>query len=153
MHRLAIVIPAYKGAFLTKTLESLAGQTNQNFTVYVGNDAGEDDIEEIVNQFRDRLSIQYQYFEYNLGSTSLVKQWERCFGLTKEEEWLWLLPDDDYADPECVDLFYNHLQKNYFDLFRFNVRFVTADGKVFKTNAALPDIQPAFDSLMDKLSF
>lgn len=153
MSVLAIVIPAYKAAFLSKTLESLALQTNPDFTVYIGNDAGEAGIEEIVNQFKDRLDILYQYFENNLGGSSLVKQWERCFAFIQNEGWIWLLPDDDYADPECVELFYDHLQKSDFDLFRFNVRFVTADEKKIKTNATLPSVQPAFDSLMEKLSF
>lgn len=153
MSVLAIVIPAYKAAFLSKTLESLALQTNPDFTVYIGNDAGEAGIEEIVNGFKDRLDILYQYFENNLGGSSLVKQWERCFAFIQNEGWIWLLPDDDYADPECVELFYDHLQKSDFDLFRFNVRFVTADEKKIKTNATLPAVQPAFDSLMEKLSF
>ena len=153
MPPLAIVIPAYKATFLSKTLDSLAQQTNQNFTVYVGNDAGPEGIAEIVDGFRDRLNICYRYFENNIGGRSLVKQWERCFALLQNEEWIWLLPDDDYADPECVALFYSGLQKNNFDLFRFNVHFVFANETIFKTNAELPVVQTAFDSLMEKLSF
>ena len=153
MPALAIVIPAFKEAFLSKTLDSLAMQTNQEFSVYIGNDAGEAGIGEIVNQFNDRLNIHYEYFHNNFGGASLVKQWYRCFALTENEEWIWLLPDDDYADPQCVELFYAQLQKTDFDLFRFNVHFVRADEKIFKTNAALPAVQPAFESLMEKLSF
>ena len=153
MPPLAIVIPAYKATFLSKTLDSLAQQTNQNFTVYVGNDAGPEGIAAIVDGFRDRLNIHYHHFENNIGGQSLVKQWERCLALIQNEEWIWLLPDDDYADPECVARFYNGLQKSNFDLFRFNVHFVNADESIFKTNAALPAMQTAFDSLMEKLSF
>jgi len=153
MPRLAVVIPAYKGAFLQKTLESLALQTNQDFSVYIGNDDGDKNIEQIVQQFAGRLIITYKYFNDNMGSISLVKQWERCFALTQNEEWLWLLPDDDYADPACVSLFYKNVLQYDFDLWRFNVKFVTDEGSVFKTNAELPEIQSAFDSLLEKLSF
>lgn len=153
MPSLAIVIPAYKALFLSKTLESLVNQTNKKFTVYIGNDAGDAQIESIMQQFSDRLNITYHYFADNLGSISLAKQWQRCFALTQNEEWLWLLPDDDYADPECVALFYENLAQNNFDVFRFNVRFVAADEKVFKTNANLLPIQSAYDSLIEKLSF
>ena len=153
MPPLAIVIPAYKATFLSKTLDSLAQQTNQNFTVYVGNDAGPEGIAAIVDGFRDRLNIHYHHFENNIGGQSLVKQWERCFTLLQQEEWIWLLPDDDYADPECVALFYSRLQKDRFNLFRFNVHFVNADETIFKTNTTLPIVQTAFDSLMEKLSF
>jgi hypothetical protein len=153
MQSLAIVIPAHKGAFLSRTLECLVNQTNKEFTVYIGNDAGEAGIEDIVSRYKDHLDIRYQYFDDNLGRLSLVKQWERCFALVQNEEWLWLLPDDDYADPQCVELFYDQLEKRDFDLFRFNVHFVNADESIFKTNPALPGVQDAFDSLMEKLSF
>jgi glycosyltransferase involved in cell wall biosynthesis len=153
MSKLAVVIPAYKAAFLSKTLQSLTDQTCKDFTIYIGNDAGDQGIEAIVKGFTDQLNIHYQYFTQNFGRSSLVKQWQRCLALTQGEEWLWLLPDDDYADPECVAFFYQYLQKSDFDLFRFNVHYVTADEQIFKTNPALPEVQPAFDSLMEKLSF
>ncbi len=150
---LAIIIPAYKSQFLATTLESLASQTVSNFSVYVGNDAGGSAIEEIVDRFRDRLNISYTYFAENIGRTSLVKQWERCFTLLKDEQWIWILPDDDYADSNCVEVFLKHLINTDFDLYRFNVKFVDADGITFKENPPLPAIQHAFDSLLEKLSF
>jgi hypothetical protein len=121
--------------------------------VYIGNDAGDANIDEIVNRYKNQLDIHYQYFENNLGGKSLVKQWERCFELIQNEEWIWLLPDDDYADTNCVELFYEQMQICDFDLFRFNVHFVNVDETIFKSNASLPDVQPAFDSLIEKLSF
>jgi glycosyltransferase involved in cell wall biosynthesis len=150
---LAIVIPAYKSQYLAKTLDSLVQQTNKDFTVYIGNDAGEEGIADIVNRYIGSLNITYALFGENLGQASLVKQWERCIGLIKEERWLWLLPDDDYADRQCVELFYRQLEQDDFDLFRFNVKFVRGNGEVFKTNAAVPPVQTAWDSLMEKLSF
>ncbi|MDQ6815708.1 MAG: glycosyltransferase family 2 protein [Bacteroidota bacterium] len=131
----------------------MAEQTNKNFSVYIGNDAGDTGIEKIVSSFSNRLNIDYCYFENNLGGGSLAKQWERCLRLINNEAWLWLLPDDDFIDPNCVDLFYKSLENNSFDLFRFNVHFVTADEKIFKTNSPLPPIQSSFENLLQKLSF
>lgn len=153
MTNLAIVIPAYKSVFLAKTLQSLAEQTCKDFNVYIGNDAGDIEIETIVRSFENRLNIHYKYFEKNLGSASLVKQWERCFTLTQQEEWFWILPDDDYADPKCVELFYRELSNYDFDVFRFNVHFVTADEKIFKTNIQLAPLQSSYENLLEKLSF
>ena len=150
---LAIVIPAFKGAFLKRTLASLADQTNKDFNVYIGNDAGDKEIDSIVQNFTSQLSIQYKYFSDNIGGRSLVKQWERCLALTQDEEWIWILPDDDYADAGCVELFYSYVSQFDFDVFRFNVKFVTADEKIFKTNPPLQQVQSAYDSLMEKLSF
>lgn len=153
MSLLAIVIPAFKAAFLDQTLESLAAQTKKDFFVYIGNDAGDAEIGQIVNRYTDRLNIIYRRFEYNLGSVSLVKQWQRCLEMVQEEEWIWILPDDDFADPQCVERFCQQLEVADFDLFRFNVHFVDADGVVFKTNPPLPLIQDVFENLLEKLSF
>jgi glycosyltransferase involved in cell wall biosynthesis len=153
MSNLAIVIPAYKKKFLSRTLECLVNQTNQDFSVYIGNDAGEEGIEEIVSIFRTKLNICYHYFSENVGGTSLVKQWYRCLSLIKNEEWTWLLPDDDFADPQCVAFFYKFLESANTDLFRFNVKFVNADESVFKTNPPLKIKQDSFESLLEKLSF
>ncbi len=153
MSKLAIVIPAFKNKFLSRTLESLLNQTSKDFTVYIGNDAGEAGIEETVNLFMNKLHINYHYFENNLGGTSLVKQWERCIALINDEDWIWLLPDDDYADSKCVELFYNFLQTSSKDLFRFNVKFVNAEDTIFKTNPTLEVAQKSFESLKEKLCF
>ena len=153
MAHLAIVIPAFKGEFLYKTLDSLEQQTNKDFFVYIGNDDGDVEIECVIAQFLGRLNMMYTRFTKNLGGTSLVKQWLRCFQLTQGEEWLWLLPDDDYPDTNCVELFYAQAARNDFDVFRFNAQFVTADEKLFKVNKPLPPVQDAFDSLLEKLSF
>ena len=39
MNQLAIIIPYYKIDFFEETLQSVAAQTNKNFTLYIGNDA------------------------------------------------------------------------------------------------------------------
>lgn len=153
MSTLAIVIPAYKSIYFKRTLQSLNLQTCKDFTVYVGNDSGDIEIESIVESFKDQLDIHYTYFDNNIGSRSLVKQWERCLALTRNEEWIWILPDDDYADFNCVELFYLNLHKFDFDIFRFNVKFVNAVEKIFKQNPSLETFQNSYDSLLEKLSF
>ena len=44
---LAIVIPAYKAAFLGRTLASIAAQTDRHFVVYVGDDASPHDLADL----------------------------------------------------------------------------------------------------------
>ena len=48
---IAIVIPAYRAADIHKTLQSLAYQTDRNFTVYIGDDCSADDIKGIADDF------------------------------------------------------------------------------------------------------
>jgi len=109
---LAIIIPAYKPWFLEASLESIARQTNQNFHVYIGDDASPFDLEPIVRRFEHRIHLTYKKFETNFGGTDLVAQWERCIALS-EEPWIWLFSDDDVMSPECVSEFYNARQLSH----------------------------------------
>ncbi|TFF40880.1 glycosyltransferase family 2 protein [Mucilaginibacter psychrotolerans] len=127
MSELAIVIPAYKHQFFDKTLNSLARQTNKNFTVYIGDDNSPFALSEIINRYKGSLRIYYTRFENNIGAENLVLQWNRCVGLTKGENWICLFSDDDIMDENCVENFYLALENknNDFDVCRFNT--VTID--------------------------
>lgn len=105
---LAIVIPYYKITFFEQTLQSLADQTDKRFKVYIGNDNSPENPESLLQQYRGKFDFVYREFEQNLGSTSLVAQWERCIALTQNESWLMILGDDDYLHPDLVASWYEH---------------------------------------------
>ena len=52
-NKLAIVIPAYKSTFLAAALDSIAAQTCQDFTLYIGDDCSPNNLEEIVGRYRE----------------------------------------------------------------------------------------------------
>lgn len=106
---LAIVIPYYKVLFFKETLQSLANQTDKRFNVYIGNDASPENPKFILDQFREHFSFTYHEFETNLGSKSLVEQWERCLDMIQEEEWIMILGDDDTLSSNAVEMFYENL--------------------------------------------
>jgi glycosyltransferase involved in cell wall biosynthesis len=107
---LAIVIPAYKNTFLRELLESLANQTSNRFRVYIGNDNSPYKLDDIVKDYREKINLVYKKFPNNLGSVSLVQQWDRCISMVEEEEWIWLLGDDDKLSENCVSSFYETLE-------------------------------------------
>lgn len=119
---LAIVIPAYKSTFLPAALDSIAAQTCQDFTLYVGDDCSPNPIKEIVDRYKSKIYIVYHRFETNLGGKDLVAQWERCIDMTQDEKWIWLFSDDDVMDANCVEEFYKAVE-SYPNkgLFHFNV--------------------------------
>jgi glycosyltransferase involved in cell wall biosynthesis len=154
-HLLAIIIPVYKGKFLSQTLQSLAEQTVQNFHVYIGDDNSPDNIQDIVLQFRIKLNITYKRFDNNLGRTDLVAHWKRCIEMPKGEEWYWLLPDDDMASPECVEVFFeaskNDSEKE--KLYRFQTVHIGEDNKILKNNSLCPPLESNVDFIIGKLRF
>jgi glycosyltransferase involved in cell wall biosynthesis len=106
---LAIVIPYYKLTFFEETLQSLAIQTDQNFLVYIGDDASPENPTALLNKYQGKFDFVYHRFEINLGGISLTQQWERCITLLDNEEWIMILGDDDYLGDTVVEQFNIHL--------------------------------------------
>lgn len=145
---LAIVIPAFKAAYLGQTLASLAAQTNKDFTVYVCDDGSPERIEPIVRDSSIADSrIRYHRFESNLGGQSLSRHWERCIALTNEP-WIWLFSDDDTLEPHCVAAFYRALASTgeRHDLYRFNTLFIDRDDRVYRVSPPHPPIESWSDN-------
>ncbi|WP_333850857.1 glycosyltransferase [Epilithonimonas sp.] len=108
MNRLAFVIPYFKIDFFEETLKALSTQTNKNFGVYIGNDLSKNDPSSILKKY-NHLNITYKSFRNNLGSTDLEGQWKRCIALSKDEEWICILADDDFPKDNFVEEFYKSL--------------------------------------------
>lgn len=128
-YRLAIVIPLYKANFLVNALDSIANQSNKNFTVYIGDDCSPHELFSIVKDYENRLNIVYKRFPFNFGGKDLISHWERCIDMVHNEEWIWLFSDDDIMSSNCVDNFYNTLANNPdHDLFHFNMQLIDENG-------------------------
>lgn len=138
---LAIIIPAFKLKYFSKTLQSIANQTNKNFNLYIGDDNSPADLTPIVDQYQNRINIKYTKFSNNIGAKNLVHQWQRSIELSNEEPWIWLFSDDDIMEPNCVDNFYKTLteKKNRFNVYRFNVNVIDDNDNIIQTNPEGPE--------------
>lgn len=140
---IAIVIPYYKLTFFEKTLESLANQTDKRFTVYIGDDASTENPVQVLEQYKGQFECSYHRFENNLGSISLVKQWERCIDLSLDEEWIMILGDDDVLGNNAVAEFYR-----YYNVFveKSNiVRFATISQNYKKSEVSKVYTHPVWE--------
>lgn len=149
---LAIIIPAYKGLFFTQTLDSLAGQSNKNFKIYVGDDNSPDNIQQIVERYTNRLNIAYHKFPNNIGGKNLVNQWNRCVSLIENEKWIWLFSDDDIADSNCVETFFKTIKQDSekYDVYRFDTRVIDDSNVIIGENES-PFEENAYDMCIDIL--
>lgn len=131
---LGIIIPYYKLTFFEATLQSLADQTDKRFSVYIGDDASPEDCTSLLQRFEVQFDFIYHRFETNLGSISLTQQWERCIALTKNEQWLMILGDDDTLGENCVSSFYENevqINRNKSNVVRYACEVINAQGIVF----------------------
>lgn len=153
---LAIIIPAYKDSFLKETLESLCSQSDRDFNVYIGDDNSPHDLESIVRQYYGRLNVRYVRFDNNIGAKSLVSQWERCVDLMQNEDWIWVLGDDDIAESNCVREFRNSLDSTSrgHDIYSFNTTIIDRHGAIISTPPVVPvsetSVDYAYNLLLNK---
>lgn len=154
-NNLAIVIPAYKSTFLAAALDSIAAQTCQDFTLYIGDDCSPNNLGEIVDRYRDKINLVYRRFDTNLGGKDLVAQWERCIDMSQGEEWIWLFSDDDVMEKNCVKEFYKlpeEVRRNY--VVHFDINVINEFGVRYE-NLSLrhyPKYMSGLDFMNDKLS-
>lgn len=102
MPRVSVIIPNYNHArFLTARLESVFGQTFQDFEVIFLDDASTDDsrkvFEQVVEPHKDRVTAVFN----DTNSGNPFKQWNKGARAAKGE-YLWIAESDDYADPSFL---------------------------------------------------
>lgn len=151
---LAIIIPYYKLTFLNDTLKSLANQTDKRFKVYIGDDASFENPEVLINSYRDKFDFVYHRFEENLGSISLTKQWDRCIELSKNEEWIMILGDDDYLEETVVSSWYenHHLFDKKTEVIRFASKIIVEETKIVSDVFTHPIWEKATDTYLRKFN-
>ena len=148
---LAIVIPYYKYTFFEDTLQSLANQTDKRFKVYVGDDGSLEHPTDLLEKYKDQFDLVYHRFDTNLGSISLVQQWERCVEKTGTEEWIMILGDDDTLSVNCVASFYANLAEvelQKINVIRFATVVINQDNEKISTLHKHPKLEKSTDFLI-----
>lgn len=149
----AIIIPYYKLTFFQETLESLAAQIDQRFTVYIGNDASPENPEDLVQEFEGKFKFVYKEFKENLGGTSLTKQWERCIELMQGEDWFMILGDDDCLGENVIKDFYENLWEinDAYNVVRFSTQIINDKNEAISEVFIQPKRENPINSYQRKL--
>ncbi|PRD51914.1 glycosyltransferase family 2 protein [Sphingobacterium gobiense] len=150
--KLAIVIPGYKNIFIENTLESIANQTNKNFTVYIGDDNSPHDLGRICREYCGKIRLVYRRFDENLGGTNLVNHWNRCLEMVADEEWIWLFSDDDILDENCVQNFYDEIakSKDIFDVYHFDINIIGENNQILSSQNQFPEVLHVKDFILKR---
>lgn len=96
---LTVIIPCHNNAYFRECLQSLADQTDHDFTTIVVFDRCTDDSPRIADEFRDRLNIET--YTTDAGKPSVPRNLGIKFCIT---DYLTFLDSDDYyCDREAVE--------------------------------------------------
>lgn len=98
----SVIIPNYNHArYLPERLESVLGQTYQNFEVIILDDCSTDDSRDVIERYRSNPQVsQIVYNEENSGR--VFKQWKKGLSLAKGDL-LWIAESDDKCEPAFLE--------------------------------------------------
>jgi len=94
----SVCIPTYQGAaFLRQAIDSVLGQSLQDFELLVIDDASTDGTDALLRQYSDPR-LRYLRNPRNLGPEG---NWNRCLD-EAQGDYIKLLPQDDVLAPDCL---------------------------------------------------
>jgi glycosyltransferase involved in cell wall biosynthesis len=102
MPTVSVIVPNYNHAsFLKQRIDSILGQTYQDFELILLDDCSTDNSREVIEQYRSDPHVSNViYGESNSGSA--FRQWDK--GITRANgEWIWVAESDDYAEPSFLE--------------------------------------------------
>lgn len=99
--RVSVIVPSYNHApFLRERLDSILGQTFQDFEVLFLDDASPDSTREVFAPYAGDPRIRAVFNEVNSGS--VFRQWNRGLALARGE-FVWIAESDDRAAPHFLE--------------------------------------------------
>src|ERR1700675_4790198 len=99
--KVSVIIPNYNHArFLRQRMESVLGQTFQDFEVILLDDCSTDESQSILREYAADPRVRLEFNEKNSGST--FKQWNKGVRLVRGK-YVWMAESDDYAEPQFLE--------------------------------------------------
>jgi len=107
MPTVSVIIPNYNHArFLRQRVDSVLGQTFQDFELILLDDCSTDESQSILRECAADPRVRMEFNEKNSGST--FKQWNKGVRLARGE-YVWIAESDDYADPHLLETLVSRL--------------------------------------------
>jgi hypothetical protein len=97
----SVIIPNYNHArFLRQRVDSVLGQTFQDFELILLDDCSSDGSQSILREYASDPRVRMEFNEKNSGST--FKQWNKGVRLARGR-YVWIAESDDYADAHLLE--------------------------------------------------
>lgn len=106
----SVIVPNYNHApYLRQRMDSILGQTFQDFEVIVIDDCSSDNSREVIESYRSHPKVsQIVYNKRNSGSA--FQQWDKGIALARGE-WIWIAESDDWAEPQFLETMMQAINK------------------------------------------
>lgn len=108
--KVSVVVPNYNHArYLEQRLDSVFGQTYQNFEVIILDDCSTDHSLEVIKPYTEKENVRFYPNKKNSGTP--FAQWERGVSIANGE-YIWIAESDDVAEPELLEVLVRLLEEN-----------------------------------------
>lgn len=154
MPKVSVIVPSYNHAeYLIQRIESVLGQSFQDFELILLDDSSTDGSWDILHAYKDHEKVSHLVLnKANSGST--FKQWNKGIQLAKGE-YIWIAESDDWADKFFLEKLVGELDKRpYVGLVYATSKLVDSYGEVMYENNSSQKITEykGFDFIRERLS-
>lgn len=127
--KVSVIVPNYNHArYLPRRIESVLGQTYQDFELLLLDDASTDESREVLSQYARDGRVRLDFNKANSGSP--FKQWNKGVGLARGK-YVWIAESDDYADEKLLGTLAGVLEQDEKIAYAYCRSWkVTGDGQV-----------------------
>jgi glycosyltransferase involved in cell wall biosynthesis len=110
MPTVSVIVPNYNHArFLRKRVESVLGQTYQDFELILLDDCSTDGSREILCEYKGDGRVRIEFNDSNSGTP--FKQWNKGVRMARGRH-VWIAESDDYADQRFLERLVPVLEEN-----------------------------------------
>ena len=147
-----ITIPSYKTQYLRECIDSVLGQTYEDFEVIILNDASPEDVGGIVHSYTD-TRIRYFENEKNVGAVDLVDNWNKCLELAKGN-YIICIGDDDMLMPDYLEQYAEMIVKYpYVDLFHARSFRINEKSELIAVSQGYSEHEHVFQFMLHRLNY
>jgi glycosyltransferase involved in cell wall biosynthesis len=147
-----ITIPSYKTQYLRECIDSVLGQTYEDFEVIILNDASPEDVGGIVHSYTD-TRIRYFENEKNVGAVDLVDNWNKCLELAKGN-YIICIGDDDMLMPDCLEQYAEMIVKYpHVDLLHARTFRINEESKPIAVSQGYSEHEHVFQFMLHRLNY
>lgn len=127
----SIIVPIYNvETQLSRCLESLIAQTNDNIEIILVNDGSTDNSGKIAKEYSEKYKEKIKYYEKENGGLSDA----RNYGVKKAKgQYLSFVDSDDYVNIKLYQNLKKYIEENY-DLIKFKITRVNEEGHEIDIN-------------------
>lgn len=106
----SVIVPNYNHApYLKQRIDSILGQTYQDFELILLDDNSSDGSREVIESYRNDPHVSHIVYN-GANSGSAFRQWDKGIALA-QGEWIWVAESDDYAEPTFLERLMDEVAK------------------------------------------